>query len=193
MDEKSMDEKTINQIIPQIFERKKTNADNSTITSKLQQSMSQISSLATQSLIQESESLDKIIDMIENVDKVVKGSSSQNLKRMHEVCKSTNAILDIWIEIQSQATYVNNMMNNTKYIEYLKLKQSGKEIIEEETKEIEQLREEIAKLKEEKQKAANVNMSNPNISKRNRFGYNPNRKGSRIAKSTTANTRRIFR
>lgn len=193
MEDNSMDEKTINQIIPQIFEKKRINVDNSTITSKLQQSMSQISSLATQSLIQESESLDKIIDMIDNVNDVVKGSSSQNLKRMHEVCKSTNSILDIWIQIQSQATHVNNMMNNDKYIKYLQMKQSGKDLIEEENKEIVQLKEEIAKIKENKQKAASINISNNNINKRNRFGYNPNKNNSRINKPTTSSTRRIFR
>lgn len=147
MSENSFDEKTINKIIPQIFEKKRGTLDSATITSKLQASMSQISSLATQSVIEERSSLHGIIEMVDKVNEILSSVTPKNLNRIHEVCKSTNFILDTWVNIQSQATYLNKMMKNTEYIKYLESMEKGQDPIVKRTEEITKLKTELERLK----------------------------------------------
>lgn len=147
MSENSFDEKTINKIIPQIFEKKRGVLDSATITSKLQASTSQISSLATQSVIEERSSLDNIIEMVDKVNSVLSTATPKNLKRIHEVCKSTNFILDTWVNIQSQASYLNKMMKDTEYIKYLESMEKGQDLITEHREEVNKLKAELERLK----------------------------------------------
>ncbi|CCK70919.1 Duo1p KNAG_0F02540 [Huiozyma naganishii CBS 8797] len=148
MTNKRFDEKTLNEIIPHIFEQRRSVLDTETITSKLQQSRTQISSLALQSLMEESTALDKITETIKQLNDVVQNSSKGNLSKLQEVCKSTNFILDTWIDIQSEAGYLQKLMNDPQYILYLQGKDAGKDLLEEERREVSQLKQ---KLESEKQ------------------------------------------
>lgn len=147
MSEDSFDEKTINKIIPQIFEKKRNTIDSATITSKLQASMSQISFLATQSVIDERSSLDNIIETIDKINNTLSTITPKNMKRIYEICKSTNSILDTWVNIQSQAMYLNKMMKDTKYVEYLEAIEKGHDIIGERVEEINILKHELSSLR----------------------------------------------
>ena len=159
MSDDSFYEKNINKIIPQIFEKKRNTIDSATITSKLQASMSQISSLATQSVIDERSSLDNIIETIDKVNDILSTTTPKNMKRIYEVCKSTNSILDIWVNIQSQAMYLNKMMKDTKYIEYLEAIEKGHDIIAERTEEIKRLKDELS-LSRDNQTSNKINRPN---------------------------------
>ena len=187
MSDDSFDEKTINKIIPQIFEKKRNTIDSATITSKLQASMSQISSLATQSVIDERSSLDNIIETIDKVNDILSTTTPKNMKRIYEVCKSTNSILDIWVNIQSQAMYLNKMMKDTKYIEYLEAIEKGHDIITERTEEIKRLKDELS-LSRDNQTSNKINR--PNTSStierlQRRVTNTRNQRSSRLAANGT--------
>ena len=187
MSDDSFDEKTINKIIPQIFEKKRNTIDSATITSKLQASMSQISSLATQSVIDERSSLDNIIETIDKVNDILSTTTPKNMKRIYEVCKSTNSILDIWVNIQSQAMYLNKMMKDTKYIEYLEAIEKGHDIIAERTEEIKRLKDELS-LSRDNQTSNKINR--PNTSStierlQRRVTNTRNQRSSRLAANGT--------
>lgn len=187
MSDDSFDEKTINKIIPQIFEKKRNTIDSATITSKLQASMSQISSLATQSVIDERSSLDNIIETIDKVNDILSTTTPKNMKRIYEVCKSTNSILDIWVNIQSQAMYLNKMMKDTKYIEYLEAIEKGHNIITERMEEIKRLKDELS-LSRDTQTSNKINR--PNTSStierlQRRVTNTRNQRSSRLAANGT--------
>lgn len=187
MSDDSFDEKTINKIIPQIFEKKRNTIDSATITSKLQASMSQISSLATQSVIDERSSLDNIIETIDKVNDILSTTTPKNMKRIYEVCKSTNSILDIWVNIQSQAMYLNKMMKDTKYIEYLEAIEKGHDIITERMEEIKRLKDELS-LSRDTQTSNKINR--PNTSStierlQRRVTNTRNQRSSRLAANGT--------
>ncbi|KAK5781230.1 hypothetical protein RI543_001630 [Arxiozyma heterogenica] len=109
--------------------------------------MNQISFLATQSVIDERSSLDNIIETIDKVNNTLSTITPKNMKRIYEVCKSTNAILDTWVDIQSQAMYLNKMMKNTRYIEHLEALEKGHDIIGERVEEINRLKDELSLLR----------------------------------------------
>lgn len=169
MTDQSFDDNTINKLIPQIFDQMKSNFD--VATSNMHSVVTQNSSITTQSLIQESESLDKIIYMIEKLDKTLRTSSPSNITRMHEVCRSTNTILDAWIDIQSQAGYVHNMMDNKQYIKYLEEREKGVDFLAEETKKVDELKKELDILKKSKQAEMNAAITNSNNNNNNNINH----------------------
>ncbi|MCG8711222.1 hypothetical protein JHU04_004624, partial [Brenneria sp. 4F2] len=56
--------------------------------------------------------------MVESVDNSLRMSVPQHLDRINEICKSTNTMLDSWINIQSQADYIYKLMSSPNYIEH---------------------------------------------------------------------------
>ncbi|CCF55902.1 hypothetical protein KAFR_0A04670 [Kazachstania africana CBS 2517] len=148
--EPQLDDITINKLIPQIFDQMRSNFD---LTTRNKISVAPTSAITTQSLLQELESLDKIIDMIDNIDKVLAGAAPKNIARIHEVCKSTNTILDSWINIQSQAGYIHRLMNKPAYVENLRNKLKGadgsvEQELNFEVEEVERLKQEIERQKQ---------------------------------------------
>lgn len=190
MSDDSFDEKTINKIIPQIFEKKRNTIDSATITSKLQASMNQISFLATQSVIDERSSLDNIIETIDKVNNTLSTITPKNMKRIYEVCKSTNAILDTWVDIQSQAMYLNKMMKNTRYTEHLEALEKGHDIIGERVEEINRLKDELSSLRGQQtpKKIDKISSSSTMGRLQRRVANTKNQRISRLANSNIQNS-----
>ena len=113
-----LDDNTINKLIPQIFGEVR-----STIDAANQQHITSImdtSSITTHSVSIELDNLDRIIPLIERIDECVRTVLPSNMEKLHEICKSTNAILDAWISVQSQAGYIHQLMDEPMYISDLK-------------------------------------------------------------------------
>lgn len=116
----------------------------------LTQSGSHSSAITNQSLLRELESLDKIIPMIETVDDALQKALPSHLNRIHEICKSTNAMLDSWINIQSQAGYIHRLMSSEAYLKTATSQSASEdipraeEVIAAEVSEIEKLKQAIA-------------------------------------------------
>ena len=113
-----LDDNTINKLIPQIFGEVR-----STIDAANQQHITSImdtSSITTHAVSIELDNLDRIIPLIERIDECMKTVLPNNMERLHEICKSTNAILDAWISVQSQAGYIHQLMDEPMYISDLK-------------------------------------------------------------------------
>lgn len=151
----AMDDSTVNKLIPQMFDQMRSNLgikprERDDGHGHYLNSTAQGSAINTQSLLKELGSLDKMIPMIEAVDSLLQKAVPSHLNRLHEICKSTNAMLDSWVSIQSHAGYVHNLMDSDKYLKYCdtQLKSgdavTAEAIIAEEMKEIESLREQIA-------------------------------------------------
>lgn len=115
MSNNTLDDATINKMIPAIFDQMRSNQQ---LNSKISFT-SKNSTLSTQSLLKEQEQLDKIISVIENLNKSLKNCAPDNLNRIKKTCEMVNRVLDTWIEIQSQANYFAELMNNNLYLKYV--------------------------------------------------------------------------
>ncbi|CCD26739.1 Duo1p NDAI_0I01700 [Naumovozyma dairenensis CBS 421] len=228
MSEELIDDSTINKLIPQIFDQMKSNFDATTTTmgSRTRRDTTNFSMsssfTSTQSLLKELESLDKIIGMIENVDKTLKSASPQHLNRIYEVCKSTNTILDSWIDIQSQAGYITRLMNDPVYLKYssdqLFNDDNADEYLALEVEETEKLKKQIEIEQQRKLLATTerqtLSNSRPQVNVRSRThvskpvvrrpvptdsrGNRPKPSGiptipTRLARSTASSSRKMFR
>ncbi|KAL3230074.1 DASH complex subunit DUO1 [Nakaseomyces bracarensis] len=148
-----LDNSAINQLIPQIFDQMRTNVSGR--DDKQRPSAMVDEGITTQSLLKELETLDKIIDTIKRVDDVVKGALPSHMNKIHHVCKSTNRMLDNWINIQSQAGYAYQIMEEHGG------SLSGGDLVKKYTEEIDQLKKEL------KQEQDKVNgEKTPNIGSR---------------------------
>lgn len=139
-----------------MFEEMRSNLGKASDDSNYQPN-SQNSVITTQSLLRELEVLDKIIPMVENVEDSLKSSIPQHLDRINEICKSTNSMLDSWIDIQSQAGYINKLMSSADYLKHTSTLAEGEgadseELLAAEIKENESLREQL-KQEEDKEVA----------------------------------------
>ncbi|CCH61787.1 hypothetical protein TBLA_0F02470 [Henningerozyma blattae CBS 6284] len=152
------------ELIPKYFEDVHSRRKYSTNTvSKITNNStdSEYGKLTSASLIEESKNLDRIIIALENVDKTLKNAIPSHLNRINEVCRSTNFILDTWIDIQNNAGSIHKLMNNKDYIELIQRTPSNSsqsatldEAIEQEKREIEELK---TKIDLEKQKQSSMN------------------------------------
>lgn len=150
-----MDDSTVNKLIPQMFDQMRSNlgikaGDQGDGDGHHQKFTAQGSSINTQSLLKELGSLDKIIPIIEAIDSSLQKAVPSHLNRLHEICKSTNAMLESWVTIQSHAGYVHNLMDSEKYLKYCDTQLKAGEpvaaetVIAEEMKEIQSLKQQIA-------------------------------------------------
>ncbi|QEU60084.1 Duo1 [Kluyveromyces lactis] len=136
MVEHKLDASTISKMIPQIFDqmRRQTGSKNF---------VSSPASISTQSLLKEQEQLDKIIPVIQNLNERIKDCKEGDMERIKETCHAMNTILDKFISIQSQASYVNSMMNNEEYLGYVASGKSEEEYISAKQKEVEELEKRV--------------------------------------------------
>lgn len=164
MSSNTLDNATINKLIPQIFDQMRSNLNSSTTTTAAaitkkakQQFLINNSSITTQSLLKESEMLDKIIPVIENLNESLRNATPQNLQRIYETCLSTNKVLDAWINIQSQAGHIYDLMDSEQYLEYAKAVQqdeklTAEQFLQSKKKEVQELIEK----KEEKKRSRDL-------------------------------------
>ncbi|CDO92985.1 unnamed protein product [Kluyveromyces dobzhanskii CBS 2104] len=140
MTEHKLDNSTISKMIPQIFDqmRNQTGSTNFISTS---------ASISTQSLLKEQEQLDKIIPVIQNLNEKINFCKEGDMERIKETCQAMNTILDKFISVQSQASYVNSMMNNKEYLDYVASGKSEEEYVSEKQKEIEELEKRVIQLR----------------------------------------------
>lgn len=182
-----MDSSTVNKLIPQMFDQMRSNLGmkgfdqvNDSRTAK----NSSNSLVNTQSMLKELETLDKLIPMFESLNDSLQKSVPSHLERIHEICKSTSTTLDSWVNIQSQAGYINKLMDSEAYLEYsdaqLRKGDSAKAeaLITEKTREIESLKQQV---EAEKLKRISANESN---SSDKTFGAGRPGSSGRVAKST---------
>lgn len=208
-----MDSSTINKLIPQLFEEMRSNLGRD--TADMNQS-SQNSTITTQSLLKELEVLDKIIPMVESVDNSLRISVPQHLDRINEICKSTNTMLDSWINIQSQADYIYKLMSSPNYIEHAsaQLREPGvasEELLAAEIQKNDTLKKQLKEEQDKntlrnnahsglKQETPRRPTSTSRISKPT-AGYDRSRAGrtstpnvtERLARPTASSTRKMFR
>lgn len=150
-----MDPSAIDKLIPQMFDEMRYNLGNNNSYKKGNKEKHSSSAITTQSLLNELENLDKIIPMIESVDNSLQSALPSHLDRIHKICKSTNTLLDSWINIQSQAGHIHKLMSSKEYLEYSSAhinedsSINSKELIEAEEREIEDLKRQI-NIEEEK-------------------------------------------
>lgn len=220
-----LDTSTVNELIPQMFDQMRSNMGTSNSKQinnsvPLTQAGSPSSAITTQSLLKELEALDKIIPMIETVDDALQKALPSHLNRIHEICKSTNAMLDSWINIQSQAGYVHSLMSSEAYLRTTSQSSSediprAEELIAAEVREIEKLKQAIVEEEENRMGRDHPNTMNvtsatrkvPNSSRNARGGI---RRGaairprlnrpsgipsvsSRLARPTASSSRKMFR
>lgn len=218
-----MDTSTVNELIPQMFDQMRSNmgTNNSKRINNsvpLTQAGSPSSAITTQSLLKELEALDKIIPMIETVDDALQKALPSHLNRIHEICKSTNAMLDSWINIQSQAGYIHRLMSSEAYLRTTSQSSSediprAEEVIAAEVREIEKLKQAIVEEEENRNGRDHANTMTsairkiPNSSRNARGGIKRgaairsrlNRPSgipsvsSRLARPTASSSRKMFR
>lgn len=134
-------EQSVDKLIPQVFDELRSNMDSLNYNS--------ISPITTQSLLTELENLDKITDIIDSVNNSISNAIGTNIDKIHEVCESSNKLLDSWIGIQSQAGYIYRLMGEPTYVHNLKedgIENTFEEEIKLENETIEQLKNEITKI-----------------------------------------------
>ncbi|CUS21270.1 LAQU0S02e09912g1_1 [Lachancea quebecensis] len=121
------EDSNINKLIPEIFDQMRSNLSLASTAGGFKPFVSSksSSSLATQSLLEESKCLDKIIPVIQKLNSSLSSSGPQHLKRIKETCESSNKILDAWIKIQSQAGYIHELMSDQSYLEYVSAAQEN--------------------------------------------------------------------
>lgn len=208
-----MDSSAVNKLIPQLFEEMRSNLGKGPDGSH---QSSHNSVITTQSLLRELEVLDKIIPMVENVNKSLQMSIPQHLDRINEICKSTNTMLDSWINIQSQAGYIYKLMNSPNYLKHasVQVREQGTtsdELIAAEVQRIdalkEQLRQEHEKDALRKSAQSNIKQEPPNRpSSKSRVSkpdtrFDRTRAGrtkipsvtERLLRPTASSTRKMFR
>ncbi|CCE64999.1 hypothetical protein TPHA_0J01780 [Tetrapisispora phaffii CBS 4417] len=103
----------IDKLIPEMFDQMRSNFEsklNSPIHNRTKNNKLVSTNISTQSLLKELEALDKIIPMIENINKNLKSVLPSHITKIQETCKTTNMILDSWISIHSQAGYIHQLM-----------------------------------------------------------------------------------
>lgn len=162
-------EQSVDKLIPQVFDELRSNMDSLNYNS--------ISLITTQSLITELESLDKITEVIDSINNSINSVISTDIDKIHEVCQSSNKLLDSWIGIQSQAGYIYRLMGEPTYIQNLKedgIENTFEEEIKLENETIEQIKNEITKI---------TSPSVPIASKDSRNGNST--RGSNIRKQST--------
>lgn len=154
-----IDNATVDRLIPEMFDQMRSNLEMSSfdkVQGKGYQKMSYDSLVNTQSMLRELETLDKLIPMFESVNNSLQKAVPSHLRRIHEICKSTNAMLDSWVNIQSQAGYVNKLMDSEEYVKYSEAQLrkddsvTAETVISEKMKEIETLKQQIADEKAKK-------------------------------------------
>lgn len=176
----------MDKLIPEMFDQMRSNLGShinaNGINMKNNEHNHKSSKITTQSLLQELEALDKVILMIDNLDKSLQKALPEHLSRIQETCKSTNLILDTWINIQSQAGYVHSMMDNNNYLkeksEKLDKGLKDEDLLEEKIEEIEKLKQQ---LKEEQQKK-DMTFSQPSNVSESKFGGRNIRNNGRVSK-----------
>ncbi|EDO15252.1 hypothetical protein Kpol_461p5 [Vanderwaltozyma polyspora DSM 70294] len=204
------DTSNIEKLIPAMFDQMRSNLGSS------KNSAGQ-PVVTTQSLLKELEVLDKLVPLIEHIDVNLRNALPSHLEKIQETCKSTNMILDSWINIHSQAGYVHKLMDTSQG---LGLDLEGKSVNErllQETKEVEELKKQLI-LEEQKQNEKTMGHTGRNgapISGRrvppsSRYGRPPYRSAqsnsrlnpratgipnisSRITKPTASSSRKMFR
>ena len=132
MSEHKVDVTTISKMIPQIFDQMRSQTTSTNFVSTT-------ASLSTQSLLKEQEELDKIIPVIQNLNAKIKECKEGDMERIKETCRAMNIILDKFINIQSQASYVNKLMRNEEYLDYVASGKSEEEYLLEKQKELDEL------------------------------------------------------
>ncbi|QLQ82113.1 hypothetical protein HG537_0G03680 [Torulaspora globosa] len=188
----AMDSSAVNRLIPQMFDQMRSNLGMNSfdkVQGKSYQTASYNSLVNTQSMLKELETLDKLIPMFESVNQSLQKAVPSHLKRIHEICKSTNAMLDSWVSIQSQAGYVNKLMDSEEYVKYSEAQLrkddsiTAETVISEKMNEIEALKKQIAN---EKAKRTLVDQSTSNG--QNSAGLRPGSSG-RVAKNSITSSR----
>lgn len=131
-----LDANTITRMIPQIFDqmRSQTNSTNFVSTP---------ASISTQKLLKEQEQLDNIISVLQKLNKMLKDCKDGDLERIKETCTGMNMILDKFINIQSQATYVKSLMQDEEYLKYVVSGQSEEDYLNERVREVDELRKKV--------------------------------------------------
>ncbi|QLL34992.1 hypothetical protein HG536_0H03680 [Torulaspora globosa] len=150
---------SVNRLIPQMFDQMRSNLGMNSfdqVKGKDYQTASHNSLVNTQSMLRELETLDKLIPMFESVNNSLQKAVPSHLRRIHEICKSTNAMLDSWVNIQSQAGYVNKLMDSEEYLKYSEAQLRKDDsvtvetVISEKMREIEALKQQVANEKAKK-------------------------------------------
>lgn len=134
-------EQSVDKLIPQVFDELRSNMDSLKYNS--------LSPITTQSLITELENLDKITEVINSINGSISDVISTDIGKIHDVCQSSNKLLDSWIGIQSQAGYIYRLMGEPTYVQNLKedgIDNTFEEEIKLENESIEQIKKEIAKI-----------------------------------------------
>lgn len=186
----TMDNSTVNKLIPQMFDQMRSNLGIKSLGQvngkdhRIAGSSSS-SSINTQSLLKELETLDKLIPMFESVNSSLQKAVPSHLGRLHEICKSTNTMLDSWVNIQSQAGYVNKLMDSKEYLEYsdAQLRKgdsvNAETVIAEKVREVESLKQQI-----ENEKAKKISDHQSSTKERTSGGLRPG-SGGRVTKGTS--------
>lgn len=140
----------IDQLIPQMFDEMRSNLSNQ--RNSHDKNKDGLPIVTTQSLLRELEALDKIIPMIENIDRGLRNALPSHIAKIQETCKSTNQILDSWINIHSQAGYLHKLMNSVQKIGNGGTNSNDKLV--EETAEVEKLKKILQN--EQQRKTSNI-------------------------------------
>lgn len=185
----SKEEENVDKLIPQIFDEMRSNLDSI--------SYRMTSAITTQSLMNELESLDKIIKVIDGINDSVIDMIPNHIGKMYDVCHSSNVLLDSWVGIQSQAGYIYRLMSDPVYINHLKeegINRSFEDEVKLENESIDKLKREIFALKDAKDfikpvdTVKKINRGNREISKQTRLSGIP-----KICKPTISSERKLFR
>ncbi|QLG74319.1 hypothetical protein HG535_0G02030 [Zygotorulaspora mrakii] len=212
-----MDSYALDKLIPQMFDEMRYNLGNKGTLKKPAADKSSSSIITTQSLLKELAALDKIIPMIESVDSSLQTALPSHFDKIQEICKSTNTVLDSWINIHSQAGHIHELMGSTEYLKYASAQSkdgqtvNAKELIQAEEEEIESLKQEIVREKDKQYNANNEIVSHSKSSIPNSGRVDKNRKkpgsafsrynksqgtpriNSRLTRPTVSSSRKMFR
>ncbi|XDT40016.1 DASH complex subunit Duo1 [Nakaseomyces glabratus] len=177
----SLDNSAINQLIPEIFDQMRHNAARTRDAKKPSAMVEESGSITTQSLLRELETLDKVIATIRSIDSVVKGALPSHMNKIHHVCKSTNKMLDNWINIQSQAGYAHHIMDSRTG--YKTGSNSNEEVVEQYKQEIAELQKSI-KMEEDKLIPAQVKGNGNGPTGQRLYGNSYRQPTGRVTKAT---------
>lgn len=183
-----LNDQHISRLIPEIFDQMRNNQSNP------MSFVSTPASISTQALLKEQEQLDKIIEVISNLNEKLRECNETDLDRIRETCRVMNQVLDKYIQIQSQASYIKALMIDDTYLKYIESGKSEEEYMSELNKELSELRRRA----EEKVMPAPViktpttrmpsNISNSRRTVRSGYGAMRPRKGTGV--SSNLNGRR---
>ncbi|AMD19819.1 HCL332Cp [Eremothecium sinecaudum] len=119
MPEEDISAQNIDKLIPRIFDQMRSNQVNNTKKTVETTPWFTSSSISTSVLLKELEQLDKIIPVIKHLNGSLRNSTMDNLSRIKMTCRSVNKVLDSWLKIQSQASYVGELMDDDEYLQYI--------------------------------------------------------------------------